>query len=79
MAAPLELRKGIRVRISGLRHENSARAWPFQMEAGQGATGIVVTGPFKGDWYLLALDCDRSLVGTYRRFVSVTPDEIERA
>ncbi len=48
------------------------------MECTAGSTGTVVTGPFKGDWYLLALDCSRDIVGTYRRFVSVTPDEIER-
>jgi len=79
MANALELRKGVRVKIVTLKHENPSRAWPFQMEGKPGSTGIVVTGPFKGDWYLLALDCAKELVGTYRRFVSVTPDEIERA
>ncbi len=79
MADPLALKKGVKVRVVRIQHENSGRAWPFQVDAAPGATGVVVTGPFKGQWYLLALDCDPALVGTYRRFVSVTADEVERA
>ncbi|MCW5828321.1 MAG: hypothetical protein KIT79_03295 [Deltaproteobacteria bacterium] len=78
MAVAAELRKGTRVRISRLKHDNASRAWPFQVDGREGAAGIIVTGPFKGDWFLVALDCEQSLIGTYRRFVSVTPDEIDR-
>ncbi len=79
MANALELRKGVRVKVVRLVHDNPARAWPFQMDEKEGTTGTVVTGPFKGNWFLVALDCDRSVIGSYRRFVSLTPEEIERA
>ena len=71
--------KGARVRLVKFLHKNEERPWPMRLEAREGHAASVVHGPFKGAWYLVALDCPKEEVGKYSRYLSVTLDEIERA